>query len=97
MRKTKNKILGTNMIAIYNKYSEFCYANNHQHTHSYRSYKNQLCSFILFEKVHEGTLLSIHRNTHHMNFTKSTKVKEMERKYCLENPPGLAGKNNHLL
>lgn len=47
MGKTKNKFLGVFMIAIYNTpNSELWYANNCQHTHSYRSCESQLCHFM---------------------------------------------------
>jgi hypothetical protein len=75
MGKTKNKFLGTTVIAIYNTNPELCYANNHQHTQSCESYESQLFHFMkLFclRKSMNVPSLSIHRKSHHMNFTKST-------------------------
>lgn len=105
MGKAKNKSLGTFMIAIYKTNFEFCYPNNRQHTHSYRSYENQLYHFmklLCLRKSRSVTSLSVYIGNHITRISQNppamfAKVKEMERKYCLENPPGLAGKNNHLL
>jgi len=105
MGKTNNKFLGTILIAIYNTNSELCYANNCQHIHTVVNHMKANFVISWSYSVWESPWmypLSLYIGNHITWISQSppamfAKVKEMERKYCLENPPVLAGTNNHLL